>query len=144
MVDVVRQRPPTTRLTSFHICKTRGCQCSFRFLMMGGVSPETFWASYKYGIIKFWYIVTSCWIFLYELYYDARISNCEPYFDVCYKHFIALCCHHQVSIFLWNVGTLLSTNTMSHIRKKQFFCIIIVMTSSLSYGVCCFLHLTIL
>jgi hypothetical protein len=34
--------------------------------MMGGVSPETSWASYKYGIIKCWYIVASCWIFLYE------------------------------------------------------------------------------
>ena len=33
--------------------KTRGCQCSFRPLMMGGVSPKTCWASYKYGIIKF-------------------------------------------------------------------------------------------
>jgi hypothetical protein len=33
--------------------KTRGCQCSFRLLMMGVVSPETCWASYKYGIIKF-------------------------------------------------------------------------------------------
>jgi hypothetical protein len=39
--------------------------------MTGGVSPEKCWASYKYGIIKFWYIVASCWIFLYELYYDT-------------------------------------------------------------------------
>jgi len=38
--------PPTTRPTT-------GCQCSFRLLMMGGVSPETCWASHKYGIIKF-------------------------------------------------------------------------------------------
>ena len=38
--------------TTFYVCKTRGCQCSFRLLMMGGVSPETCWASYKYGIIK--------------------------------------------------------------------------------------------
>ena len=30
--------------------------------MMGGVSPETCWASYKYEI-KFWYTVESCWIF---------------------------------------------------------------------------------
>jgi len=30
---------------------------------------------YKYGIIKFWYIVASCWIFLYQLYYDARIHE---------------------------------------------------------------------
>ena len=35
----------------------------------------TSWASYKYGIIKFWYIVASCWILLYELYYDARIQE---------------------------------------------------------------------
>jgi hypothetical protein len=58
-------RPPTTRPTTLHVCKTTGCQCSFKLLMMGGVSPESCWASYKYGIIKFWYIVASCWIFLY-------------------------------------------------------------------------------
>jgi hypothetical protein len=69
------QRPPTTRLTTFHVWKTGGCRCSFRLLMMDGVSPETCWASYKYGIIKFWYIVASCWIFLYELYCDARIHE---------------------------------------------------------------------
>jgi hypothetical protein len=45
------QRPPTTCPTTFHVWKTRGCQCSFRLLMMGGVSPETCWASYKHGII---------------------------------------------------------------------------------------------
>jgi len=61
------QRPPTTCLTTFHVWKTIGCQCSFRLLMMGGMSPETCWASYKYEIIKFWCIVASCWIFLYEL-----------------------------------------------------------------------------
>ena len=70
------QRPSTTRLTTFYVWKTRGCQCSFRFLMMGGVSPETCWASYKYGTIKkIWYIVASCWIFLYELFYDVRIPE---------------------------------------------------------------------
>jgi hypothetical protein len=52
----------STRSTTFHVCKTKGCQCSFRFLMMGGVSPETCWASYKYEI-KFWYTVASYWIF---------------------------------------------------------------------------------
>jgi len=29
--------------TIFHVWKARGCQCSFRLLMMGGVSPETCW-----------------------------------------------------------------------------------------------------
>jgi len=47
------QRLPTTRKNSLPRMKTRGCQCSFRFLMMGGVSSETRWASYKHGIIKF-------------------------------------------------------------------------------------------
>ena len=49
--------------TTCHVWKTRGWQCSFRLLMMGGVSPKICWASYKYGIIKCWYIVASCWIF---------------------------------------------------------------------------------
>jgi len=59
--------PPTKHPTTSHVWKTRGCQCSFRLLMIGSVSPETYWASYKYGIIKFWYIVASSWIFLYKL-----------------------------------------------------------------------------
>jgi hypothetical protein len=28
------------RSATFHVCKTRGCQCSFKLLMMGDVSPE--------------------------------------------------------------------------------------------------------
>jgi len=47
------QRPASTRPTTFHVWKTRGCYCSFWLLMMGRVSPETCWASYKYGLIKF-------------------------------------------------------------------------------------------
>ena len=72
------QRPPTTRPTTFHVWKTRGCQCSFRLPMMGCVSPETCWASYKYGIIKCWYIVASCWIFLYEFQYQSRPEEGYP------------------------------------------------------------------
>ena len=65
------QHPPTTHPTTFQVRKTRGCQCSSRLLMMGGVSPETCSASYKYGIIKFWYIVVSCWIFF--LWKDTQL-----------------------------------------------------------------------
>jgi len=61
--------------TTFHVWKTRGCHCSFRLLMMGDVSPETCWASYEHGIIKFWYTVASCWIFLYELHYIIHTFN---------------------------------------------------------------------
>jgi len=60
------QRPLTTRPTTFHVWKTSGCQCSFRLLIMGGISFETCWASCKYVIIIFWYIFASCWIFHYE------------------------------------------------------------------------------
>jgi hypothetical protein len=49
--------------TTFHLWKTRGCHCSFRLLMRGGVSPETCWASYKYRIIKILILFAFCWIF---------------------------------------------------------------------------------
>ena len=53
------------------IKKTRDCQCSFRLLMMGGVSPETCWASKKWNN-KIWIHCCIFLDFLYELYYDAR------------------------------------------------------------------------
>ena len=43
----IRQDPTTARPTTFHVCKTRGRLCSFRLLMMGGVSPETCWVSFN-------------------------------------------------------------------------------------------------
>ena len=79
------QRPPATRPTAFHVWKTRGWQCSFRLLMMGGVSSEMCWASYKYGIIKILYIVASCWIFLYELHYDGRIHERQVTYNILIK-----------------------------------------------------------
>jgi hypothetical protein len=56
--------------------KTIGCHCRFRLLMMGVVSPESCWTTYKCGIIKVWYIVASCWIFLYEFYWELVL--CHP------------------------------------------------------------------
>ena len=72
------QRPPTTRPTTFHAWKPRGCQCSFRLLMMGGVSPETCWTSYKHGIIKNFDTLLhlagfSLWIVLWCM--DPQTSN---------------------------------------------------------------------
>ena len=74
------QRPATTRPTTQHLCKTRGCQCSFRLLMMGGVSPETCWVSYKYEI-KFWYTDASCWISVWIILWcnDPRTSNTKRF-----------------------------------------------------------------
>jgi len=105
------QRPPTTRPTTFHVWKTRNCQCSFRLLMMGGVSPETCWASYKCGIIKFWYILASCWIFLYELYYDARIHEHQAYTG----------CNFWFEYVRFKLLTCLSTKD-SAIQKSKSLC----------------------
>jgi hypothetical protein len=74
------QRPTTARPTTFQVCKTKGCLCSFRLLMMDGVSPETCWASFKIRNNK---ILTHFCILLgfslYELYHDARIHEHQVY-----------------------------------------------------------------
>jgi len=44
-------------------------------VMMSGVSPETCWAIKKQWNNKFYYTISSCWFFLWDLYYDARIMN---------------------------------------------------------------------
>ena len=59
----------------FHVCKTKNCRCSFRLLMMGGVSPETCWASCKYEIKKCWYTVASCWISYVDYTMMHRSTN---------------------------------------------------------------------
>ena len=64
------QRPPTRSPTTFHVWRTGGCQCSCRLLMMGSVSPETCWASYKYGIIK---ILIHCYTLLYFSLWIIRV-----------------------------------------------------------------------
>jgi hypothetical protein len=69
------KRPTTARPTTFHVWKTRGCQCNFRLLMMGNVSPETCWASYTYRIIQILIYYCILLDFLYELHYDARIHE---------------------------------------------------------------------
>jgi hypothetical protein len=63
-----------------NVCKTRGCNYSFELLM---VSLETCWAIKKRWNNKFYYTAASCWLFLYDLYYDARIHE------------------HQVPILVW-------------------------------------------
>jgi len=57
MLSDTWKRRTTSRPTTFHVCKTRGCLCSFRLLMMGCVSPETCWASFKIRNNK---ILTHC------------------------------------------------------------------------------------
>jgi hypothetical protein len=86
------QRPPT-----FYVWKTRGYQCSFRLLMMGGVLPKTCWALYKYEIIQFWYIVASCWIFLCE-----NVQSIKPpsgHFSL-YGGTFNVCVHYGITYWL--------------------------------------------
>ena len=66
----------------------------FELLMMSGVSLETCWAIKKYWNNKFYYTVASCWLFLYELYNDARIHEHQLYNShskVSNKHWTQLC-----------------------------------------------------
>jgi hypothetical protein len=60
------------RPTTFHVCKTRGCLCSFRLLMMGGVSPETCRASFKIRNNK---ILIHCCILLGFSLYELHLNN---------------------------------------------------------------------
>jgi hypothetical protein len=45
--------------------------------MMGGVYPETRGAIKKHWNNKFYYTVASCWFFLRDIYYDARLHECQ-------------------------------------------------------------------
>jgi hypothetical protein len=75
------QRPATTRPITVHVCKTRGCLYSFRLLMMGGVSPETCWASYKYEIKI---LVHCCTLldFLCELWSKFKVCKSVHYHTI--------------------------------------------------------------
>ena len=70
------QRPTTARPTTFHVCKTRGCLCSFRLLMMGGVSPETCWASFKIRNNKI--LIHCCILFGFSLQELAVLFSSVP------------------------------------------------------------------
>jgi len=67
--------PGTTRPTTLQVCKTRGWWCSFRLLMMGGVLPETCWASYKYEIK----ILIRCGILL-DFLCELNNRPCDEYY----------------------------------------------------------------
>jgi hypothetical protein len=84
--------PPIIRSLKLHwqplvfpTCKVVGRVVGgrFRLLMMGGVSPETCWASYKYEIIKFWYIVASCCFFMNCTMMHGS-TNIKYYLFVCF------------------------------------------------------------
>jgi len=73
--------------------------------MMGGVSPETSWASYKYEI-KFWYTVTSCWIsHVKELVcysvciFFSSLSSLPCLLSFSFS-FLSFCLYHSGSCFL--------------------------------------------
>ena len=100
-MDVVRHTVPDNVhqlhvQTIFHVWKTRGCQCSFRLLMMGGVSPETCWASYKYGLIKFDTLLHLVGFFFmnFTMMHGSRNVKFRNHL------FADTCLHKRVSLFL--------------------------------------------
>jgi hypothetical protein len=70
---------PSQRLATQIVCKTRAFSYSFKLLIMGDVSPETYWAIKKSWFNNFYYTVASCWFFLWYLFYDARIHEYQVY-----------------------------------------------------------------
>jgi hypothetical protein len=70
--------------------KNQRLPVQFWFLMMGGLLPETCWASYKYWVIKFdtlLHIVGS----FFEFYYDAQSHERQvntKYFFIYPRQFI--------------------------------------------------------
>jgi len=46
---------PTTLQPLLSNGKTRGSLCSYKFLIMGGETPETCWATHKRQVINLWY-----------------------------------------------------------------------------------------
>ena len=91
--------------------QTRGCHCSFRLLMMGSVSPETCWASYKYGIINFDtlfhlvgffcmnFVNTELWqmvsfLFIYISHYNRMVRPKFIFYGLLYKNFHSICLNH--------------------------------------------------
>jgi hypothetical protein len=51
------------------------------------LSSETRWAIKKHWNNKFYYTVASCWFFLWDLYYDARIHEHQT---LCYSSFFLI------------------------------------------------------
>jgi len=74
----------------------------FELLMMDGVSPETCWAVKKHWNNKFYYTVASCWFFLWDLYYDARIHEHQV---ICNAALYVICVTFSGYIDLWNLNT---------------------------------------
>jgi len=74
---------------------------------MGGVSPETCWASYKYEI-KFWYTVASFWIFLCNV-------------TVKYRHTAPLQYVSLVSVFPGERLLAFITRTTQNVRYVSWF-----------------------
>ena len=85
------QRPATK-----NVCKPRGCNYSFEFLMMGGLSPETCWTIKKHRNNKFYYTVASCWFFLWDLFFFSRLNPTSWYHKFYYT--VASCW-----FFLWDL-----------------------------------------
>ena len=106
------QCPATTRPTTLHVCKTRGCYCSFRLLKMVGLSPETWWASYKYEI-NFDALLHLVGFFIWIIRIHSLVEFCWQSASVVNGEF------H--SYFIWHIFTCIKPITytvLSHFSLK--------------------------
>jgi hypothetical protein len=66
---------PSQQPATKNVCKTRGCNYSFWAPDDGRCVARKCWAIKKHWNKKFYYMVASCWFFLWVLYYVARIHE---------------------------------------------------------------------
>jgi hypothetical protein len=88
---------------------------------LGGVSPETRWASYKYEI-KFWYTVASCWIFFMNytaMHGSTNIRDQSSTLVEVYRRYVAF-------VYLYET-------VHRHVTEGSNFIYILWMTSCLFY-----------
>ena len=78
---------------------------------MGGVSPETCWASYKYEI-KFWYTVASCWIFFMNytaMHGSTNIRDKSSTLVEVYRRYVILYICTRLYTVMWQKAAILYT-----------------------------------
>jgi hypothetical protein len=82
--------------------------------MMGGVSPKTCWASYKYEI-KFWYTVASCWI----IYINYTVMHGSTNIKLSNFQFVIMWGNFSIQLYNFTSIFTASTSLTIHYSFKQ-------------------------
>jgi hypothetical protein len=93
--------------------------------MVGGVSPEIWWAIKKHCNNKFYYTVASCWFFLWDFFFSLYYSCGDRFYlgrEVCIRHTV----HSRVTgawaILEWVILELEKATDKDFSYKPLFYC----------------------